>query len=50
MKKEDAKVNFDMSALSLSELIKVYEDIISFLEYLNEKKIVGEEQVEEQSE
>jgi hypothetical protein len=50
MKKEDAKINFDMSALSLSELIKVYEDIVSFLQYLDEKKIVEEEQVEEQSE
>lgn len=46
MKKEEKKVNFDLSALSLSELIKVYEDITNFLEFSNEKKIVQEEKVE----
>jgi hypothetical protein len=50
MKKEETKVNFDMSTLSLSELIKVYEDITSFLEFLDEKKIVQEEQGDNQDE
>lgn len=50
MKKEENKVNFDMSALSLSELIKVYENINGFLQFLEEKKIVEEEEVESQDE
>ena len=43
MKKEENKVNFDLSTLSLSELIKVYEDINNFLQFLEDKKIVEEE-------
>ncbi len=46
MKKEENKVNFDMSLLSLKELIKVYEDIVGFLEFLEEKKISQEEKEE----
>ena len=46
MKKEENKVNFDLSTLSLSELIKVYEDITDFLQFLDEKKIVMEEEAE----
>lgn len=46
MKKKEEKINFDMSTLSLSELIKVYESINNFLLYLNEKKIVQEEKEE----
>lgn len=42
MKKEQNKVNFDLSTLSLSELIKVYEDIITFSDFLHDKKIVEE--------
>lgn len=43
MKKED-DINFDMSKLSLEELIKVYESIKLFLTYLEENKIKeGEE-------
>ncbi len=49
MKKEENKVNFDISTLSLSELIKVYEDITNFLQFLEEKKIVQEEKVEEKN-
>ncbi len=49
MKKEDNKVNFDISTLSLSELIKVYEDITNFLQFLEDKKIVQEEKVEEKN-
>lgn len=51
MKKEEKKVNFDMSLLSLSDLIKLYEDINGFLQLLEEKKIiVQEEKVEEENE
>jgi len=46
MSKEENKVNFDISTLSLSELIKVYEDINDFLGLLDEKKIVPEVKVE----
>lgn len=49
MKKEEDKVNFDISTLSLSELIKVYEDITNFLQFLEDKKIVQEEKVEEKN-
>lgn len=49
MKKEENKVNFDMSKLSLTELIKVYENINGFLQFLEEKRIV-EEEVENQDE
>ncbi len=41
---KEKKVNFDMSLLSLSELIKLYEDIKGFLQFLDEKKIVVEEE------
>ena len=50
MKKEENKVNFDLSALNLNELITVYEDINGFLQLLDEKKIVVEEEAVEQSE
>jgi hypothetical protein len=50
MNKEEKKVNFDLSVLSLSELIKVYEDIVNFMQLLDEKKIVVEEKVEEKDE
>jgi hypothetical protein len=50
MKKEENKVNFDLSTLSLSELIKVYEDINNFSLFLDEKKIVQEEKGEDQDE
>ena len=50
MKKEENIVNFDLSTLSLSELIKVHEDIINFVQFSEEKKIVQEEEVENQDE
>ena len=43
MKKEENKVNFDLSVLSLEELIEVYDNIEEFLKYLNESKIDIEE-------
>ena len=50
MNKEETKVNFDLSTLSLNELIKVYENIVDFIQFLDEKKIVVEEEVEEKDE
>ena len=44
--KEENKVNFDLSTLSLDELIKVYENITEFLEFLEDSKIIEEEKVE----
>ena len=35
----DEKTNFDISNLSLKELIEVYETINSFLDFLNESKL-----------
>ena len=35
MKKEENKVDFDLSVLKLEELIKVYEEIDNFINVLN---------------
>ncbi len=37
------KVDFDLSLLTLEDLIEVYNKITEFLEYLNTSKIVTEE-------
>lgn len=47
MKKEENKVDFDLSVLKLEELIKVYDDIDNFIKYLNDKKIIIEEKVKD---
>ena len=47
MKKEENKVDFDLSVLKLEELIKVYDDIDNFIKYLKGKKIVIEEKVKD---
>lgn len=47
MKKEENKVNFDLSTLKLSELIQVYGEITNFLEFLDETKIAQEEKAED---
>lgn len=47
MKKEENKINYDMSTLTLSELIKIYEDITAFIAFLNDKKIVPVSKAEE---
>lgn len=39
MKKKEDKVGFDLSNLSLQELIDVYSNIEEFLQYLDENKI-----------
>jgi len=38
MKKEENMVDFDLSTLSLSELITLHERVTGFLEYLNSQK------------
>jgi hypothetical protein len=45
MKKEEKKVDFNLSVLKLDELIKVFDDVSNFIKYLNDKKIVIEEKV-----
>lgn len=47
MKKQESKVDFDLSVLKLEELIKVYDDIENFIKYLNDKKIIIEEKVKD---
>lgn len=47
MKKEDNKVDFDLSTLTLEDLVKVYEKITEFLQFLSESKIIQEEKVDE---
>ena len=39
MKKKENKYNFDLSNLSLKELIEVYENITNFLDYLENHKL-----------
>lgn len=45
MKKEEKKVDFNLSILKLDELIKVFDDVSNFIKYLKDKKIVIEEKV-----
>ena len=47
MKKDDNKVDFDLSVLKLEELIEVYEQVENFTKYLKDKKIVIEEKVKD---
>ncbi len=46
MKEKVKKVDFDLSKLSLEELIKLNEEIVDFLEFLENSKIEQEEQKE----
>ena len=43
MTNENNKVDFDLSALTLEELIEVYEKIENFLEYLDDSRVEIEE-------
>ena len=45
MKKEENKVDFNLSILKLDELMKVFDDVNNFIKYLDDKKIVIEEKV-----
>lgn len=48
--KDENKVDFDLSTLSLEELIKVYESVEEFIEFLNDNKIEIEEKSEDENE
>lgn len=39
MKREDNKFDFDLSALTLEELITVYSDVNDFISFLESKKV-----------
>ncbi|MDD4705611.1 MAG: hypothetical protein PHS24_00145 [Bacilli bacterium] len=39
MNKEEKKVDFDLSVLTLNELVNLYENVNNFLSYLSETKI-----------
>lgn len=43
MKLDEEKVKFDLSTLSLQELVEVYKNITDFLDFLQENKIILEE-------
>ena len=45
-KNEEEKVGFDLSTLSLQELINVYKNITDFMQYLDDNKIIVEEEKE----
>ena len=44
---KETKVNFDLSELTLEELIEVYDNINIFMDYLEETKIEIEEKENE---
>lgn len=46
----DKKIDFDLNKLSQDELIKVYENIKSFLDYLEDNKIDLSEESEDTNE
>ena len=39
----EEKIEFDLSALNLKELVEVYEDITEFIDFLKDNKIILEE-------
>lgn len=47
MKKEE-KVDFDLSTLTLKDLITVYNTVTEFIEYLDENKIEEEESIDDE--
>ncbi len=50
MKSNEKTVDFDLSLLSLQELITVYQKVSEFLEYLEDKKIKENEEGKENDE
>lgn len=46
----DKKIDFDLNNLSQEELIRVYENIKSFLDYLEDSKLDLNEESEEENE
>ena len=47
MKNSENTVDFDLSFISLQELITVYQKVAEFLDFLESKKIVEEEKGKE---
>lgn len=47
---EESKIDFDVSKLTLTELIETYKNINSFLKFLNESKIESEKEEVESDE
>ena len=47
---QNEKVDFDLSVLSLNELIEAYNNIEEFLGFLNDSKIEIEEKEEDEDE
>lgn len=46
MNSSEEKVEFDLSALSLQELMELYKSIVDFLDFLQENKItLGENEL-----
>ena len=45
--KNESKVDFDLSVLSLDELIETYKEIMEFLKYLENSKLVIESKKDE---
>ena len=50
MAKKEEKVDFDLSVLSLNELIEAYNVIEEFLGFLNDSKIEIDEKEEDEDE
>lgn len=50
MAKKEEKVDFDLSVLSLNELIEAYNNIEEFLSFLNDSKIEIDEKEEDEDE
>ena len=48
MRKKEKKVGFDLSNLSLQELIEVYNNIEEFIQYLEENKIEVDEEKDDE--
>jgi len=48
MRKKEEKVGFDLSNLSLQELIEVYNNIEEFIQYLEENKIEVDEEKDDE--
>ena len=48
MKREDNKFDFDLSVLTLEELITVYNDVDDFISFLESKKVEVEKKDEDE--
>jgi len=48
MKKEESKVNFDLSVLTLTELVDLAGKVKSFLQFLDDNRIDDSEDKEEE--